>query len=87
MARSPLMKALQRLASQHAEASRRGIEPGAVRAERMAASTGRRKFLQGVGAVTGSVFLSRSQMAKAGAAQPRIAIVGAGIAGLSAALT
>ena len=87
MARSPLMKTLQRLASEHAEASRRGIELGTVREERAAASTGRRKFLQGVGAVTGSVFLSRSRMAKARAAQPRIAIVGAGIAGLSAALT
>src|SRR5271156_5254444 len=87
MARSPLMKALQRLASEHAEASRRGIEPGAVRAERAAASTGRRRFLQGMGAATGSVLLSRSPMAKAGAFKPRIAIVGAGIAGLSAALT
>jgi len=87
MARSPLMKALQRPASEHAEASRRGIEPGAVRAERAAASTGRRRFLQGMGAATGSVLLSRSPMAKAGAFKPRIAIVGAGIAGLSAALT
>src|SRR5271169_2741771 len=87
MARSPLMRTLQRLVSEQAEASRRGVELETVREERAAASTGRRKFLQGVGAVTGSAFLSQSRMAKAAAAQPRIAIVGGGIAGLSAALT
>ena len=87
MARSPLMKTLQRLASEHAEASWRGVELGTVREDRATASTGRRRFLQGVGAAAGSVFLSRSPTAKAGAAKPRIAIVGGGIAGLSAALT
>src|SRR5271169_4966954 len=87
MARSPLMKTLQRLASEHAEAAARGVELGTVREERATASTGRRRFLQGVGAAAGSLFLSRSPMAKAGAAKPRIAIVGGGIAGLSAALT
>src|SRR5271170_1062411 len=87
MARSPLMKTLQRLASEHAEASWRGVELGTVREDRATASTGRRRFLRGVGAAAGSVFLSRSPMAKAGAPEPRIAIVGGGIAGLSAALT
>jgi monoamine oxidase len=87
MARSPLIRTLQRLATEHAEASWRRVELGTVREEPAAASTGRRKFLQGVGAATGSALLSRSRMAKAAAAQPRIAIVGGGIAGLSAALT
>ena len=87
MPRSPLMRALRRLASEHAEASWRGVDLATVRQERAAAWTGRRKFLQGLGAATGSILLPPSRMANAAAAQPRIAIVGAGIAGLTAALT
>jgi len=46
MARSPLMRALQRLAREHAEASRRGVEAAKVREEWAAASLERRRFLQ-----------------------------------------
>jgi monoamine oxidase len=87
MARSQLMRALQRLAREHAEASRRGIKAAAVREEWAAASLARRRFLQGVGAAAGAALVSRSRTANAAKSTPKIAIVGAGIAGLTAALT
>ena len=87
MARSPLMRALQRLAREHAEASRRGVEVAKVREEWAAASLERRRFLQGVGAAAGAALISGSRTAKAANSKPKIAIVGAGIAGLNAALT
>src|SRR5271165_2319438 len=65
MARSPLMRALQRLAREHAEASRRGVEAAKVREEWAAASLERRRFLQGVGAAGGAVLISRTRTAKA----------------------
>ena len=87
MARSRLMRALQRLAREHAEASRGGVEPAKVREEWAAGSLERRRFLQGVGATGGAALISRSRTAEAAKPKPKIAIVGAGIAGLNAALT
>ena len=88
MARSPLMIAFQRLAREHAEASRRGVDIAKVREERAAAFADRRLFLQGAGATAGAAFISRTRLAKADALKkPKIVIVGAGIAGLNAALT
>jgi len=88
MARSPLMRALQRLAGEHAEASWRSVDVSRVRAERAAAFLERRRFLQGAGATAGAAFISRTRLAKADAPKkPKIVIVGAGIAGLNAALT
>ncbi len=91
MARSPLMRALQRLAREHAEASWRGVDVSKVREERAAAFLERRRFLQGAGATAGAAFTFRTRLAKAdaqGAAKkPKIVIVGAGIAGLNGALT
>src|SRR5271165_440957 len=87
MARSPLMRALQRLAREHAEASRRGVELAKVREEWAAASLERRRFLQGLGAAGAAALISRTRTAKAAKPKPKIAIVGAGIAGLNAALT
>jgi monoamine oxidase len=87
MARSQLMRALQRLAREHAEASRRGVEPAKVREEWAAASLARRRFLQGAGAAAGAALVSRSRTANAAKSKPTIAVVGAGIAGLTAALT
>ena len=87
MARSPLMRALQRLAHEHAEASRLGVAAAKVREERAAAFSERRRFLQGVGAIAGAALISRTRAAKAAKQKPRIVIVGAGIAGLNAALT
>ena len=87
MARSPLMRHLRRLARDHAAASLRGVEPAQVREERAAALIGRREFMQGFGALGAAALASRPQAAKALASQPRIVVVGAGIAGLNAALT
>ncbi|HEY3624359.1 MAG TPA: FAD-dependent oxidoreductase, partial [Roseiarcus sp.] len=83
----PLMRALQRLAREHAESSRRGVEVAKVREEWATASLERRRFLQGAGAAAGAALISRSRPAKAANSKPKVAIVGAGIAGLTAALT
>ena len=86
MARSPLLKALRGLALVHAEAAERQVEVARVRGERVLAAPGRRRFLEGLGAIAGAALLSPPRIARAGAT-PRIAIVGGGISGLNAALT
>ncbi len=57
MARTPLLRALQQLASEHAEASMRGIPVEEVRRLRLAAIS-RRDFLKGAGAVAAGLTLS-----------------------------
>ena len=88
MARTPLMRQLQELARDHRRASRDGIPLAAVR-ERHAAFT-RRQFLKGGTAGAAGLALAGpwnlAQTALA-ARQPRIGIIGAGISGLTAALT
>ncbi len=91
MARTPLMRALQQLAGEYSEATKRGISVDQVREERQAAFN-RRAFLKGAGAVmAGAAIISPiglGRVMKAVAATlPRIGIVGAGIAGVNAALT
>src|SRR6185437_989045 len=86
MPRSGLLDALRRLASEHAEASARGVEVERVRDERGAAVVGRRAVLKSIGAAAGAALASRARFVRAGTT-PRIAIVGGGIAGLNAALT
>lgn len=95
MARTPLMRALQRLASEHAEASDRGLSVEEVRQQRRA-DLNRRQFLKGSGAVVAGLALADLAVPKAHATStpgshatgtPRIAIVGGGIAGLNAAMT
>lgn len=89
MARTPLLRAFQRLAAEHQAAEQLGIEPAELRGRQAAASYSRRELLKRAGvagaavAVAGPAFASRAGAATA----PRIAIVGGGIAGLSAALT
>ena len=88
MARSQLLRAFQRLARDHAEASRRGVDLKQVRAERAAAVIERRRFLQGAGAFAGVALVSRPRAARPQPPKhPKIVIIGAGIAGLNAALT
>ena len=91
MARTPLLRALQQLAEEHRSAGRLGITPTELRERRSGASgLSRREFLKRAG-VTGAV-AAVAPAAFAGTASashntsPRIAIVGGGIAGLSAAL-
>jgi monoamine oxidase len=90
MARTPLMRALQRLAWEHRAASQPGIEVEGLREREEMPGVPRREFLKRAGAVgaaaavAGPAALARPARA---AAAPRIAIVGGGIAGLAAALT
>lgn len=96
MARTPLMQALKRLTSEYTEATERRIPIEQVRAERDVRIS-RRTLLKGAGALAvGSVampslsgLVERTTAWAAGRAggQPRIAIIGAGIAGMNAALT
>lgn len=92
MARTSLLRAIQRLAGEHEAAERLGITPAEFRERRADAAYSRREFLKRGGAVgaalavVGPAALARPGRAAAGSV-PRIAIVGAGIAGLNAALT
>ena len=89
MSRTPLLRALRRLADDHRAADQLGLPPAELRGQRAEAVYDRGDFLKrsavaGLGAVAGTGFLAeRARSATA----PRIAIVGGGIAGLNAALT
>ena len=92
MSRTPLMRALQRVAWEHRAASHLGIGVDELR-ERETSGVSRREFLKRAGAagaagaavaVAGPLAVARPARA---AAAPRIAIIGGGIAGLAAALT
>src|ERR1700688_4237183 len=90
MARTPLMRALQRLAREHAGAARLGMEVEEFRQREQEAGFSRREFLKRTGAVGATAaVVGPLTFAKpaAVAGAPRIAIVGGGIAGLTAALT
>ena len=90
MARTPLLRALQRLAREHHQAERRGITPAELREREEERPFSRGEFLKRSGAagaavaVAGPAAFAHSARAAGG---PRIAIVGGGIAGLTAALT
>src|SRR5579864_8033062 len=90
MARTPLMRALQRLASEYAEASVKGIPVEKVRDLRRA-EISRRDLLKGAGALAAGLALTGTLAGRAfiahAATPPRIAIIGGGISGLDAALT
>ena len=86
MSRAPIMKALRKLAHEHAEAARRDVGVRKLREERSIRVFARRKFLHGAGLLVGAAAIARAPIARA-ANRPTIAILGAGIAGLTAALT
>ena len=86
MARSPLLRRLQALAADFAEAERSGRTVDAVREARRENRLSRRDFLKIAGATVGAAAMARvPAFARQGA--PRVGIIGAGIAGLNAALT
>jgi monoamine oxidase len=90
MARTPLLRALQRLAREHDAAVRLGIEVEQFRQREQEARFSRREFLKRTGAVGATAAVAGPlSFAKpaATASAPRIAIIGSGIAGLTAALT
>jgi monoamine oxidase len=91
VARTPLLRSIERLAKDHGDAERLGISPVELRERRADAAYSRREFLKrggaiGALAVAGPAAFARAARA-ASSSTPRIAIVGAGIAGLNAALT
>ena len=90
MSRTPLMRALQRLAWEHRAATQLGIGVEELREREERSTVSRREFLKRAGATGAAVAavgpLALARPARAAAA-PRIAIVGGGIAGLAAALT
>jgi monoamine oxidase len=90
MARTPLMRALQRLAREHGAAARLGVDVAELREREGESGVSRREFLARTGAVGAAVAvagpMALARPARAAGA-PRIAIVGGGIAGLTAALT
>jgi monoamine oxidase len=90
MARTPLLRSLRQLVADHQFASWKGIPVDALREQRAApreprpGPMSRRGFLVGSAAALASLAACRPDPRQDA---PRIAIVGAGIAGLSAALT
>jgi monoamine oxidase len=90
MARTPLLRALERLAEEHRTAERIGIPPAELRGRRAEAEYSRGEFLKRAG-VAGAGFAvipgTRRMVRRPADTAPRIAIVGGGIAGLNAALT
>ena len=88
MPRTPLLRKLRRLAEEHRAADQAGIPAAELRGRRGAALSRRdfvtRGALIGAGIAVAPVMLARPA---AGATSARVAIVGGGIAGLTAALT
>jgi monoamine oxidase len=83
MARTPLLRLVARLAAEHAEAARRGIPVDDLVGEGLT----RREVLRGASALAAlAVAPSRVPPRRATRGGSRIAIVGAGLAGLTAAL-
>ncbi len=90
MARTPLLRVLRRLAREHAAAETLGISVEELREREAEQAYSRKEFLRRSGAVGAAVAVAGPTAlarAAAGGAQPSIAIVGGGIAGLTAALT
>src|SRR3954451_2927066 len=89
MPRSPLMSRVLSLVRDVNEADARHVSVETVRAERTSRLS-RRDFLKGTSAAAAGLALAGpGNLLRAAAAprQPRIAVIGAGIAGLSAALS
>jgi monoamine oxidase len=85
MARTPLLRSILDMARDHRRAEARGVPVEAIVEER-ALAVSRRRFLVGVGTAAAALSLPGPKLAH-GAQQPKIAIVGAGISGLTTALT
>jgi monoamine oxidase len=91
MGRTPLMRALQRLARDHRDADALGLPIEELRARRKDGAYTRREFLKRTGTVGAAVAVAGPAMlarpARAATNGTRIAVVGGGIAGLACALT
>jgi monoamine oxidase len=91
MARTPLLRSIQRLAKEHHDAERLGVSPAELREQQAEQRYSRREILRRGGAAGALVALAGpaafARPARAASGPARIAIVGGGIAGLNAALT
>ena len=87
MAHTPLLHRLVRLAQQHAVAREVGRPVEALREEGALRALRRRDVLAGASALAAAAMFAPRSARAAGGPQPRIAIIGGGIAGLSTALT
>lgn len=88
MARTPLLSRFQQLFAESVEAERTGRGVEQVHEERLNARIKRRDFLKLTGATVGAAALAGSVPVFAQPGRtPRVGIMGAGIAGLNAALT
>ena len=87
MARTPLLRKLQALYQDFAEAERSGKPVEQVQEGRRQAAWTRRDFIKATGATVGAAAFTGPIAAFAASPPPRIAIIGGGIAGLNAALT
>ena len=85
MARTPLLRYFSALARQHDAAEHMGISPAEWRERRAAAALNRRRFLQGSAAAAAIAMMPKP--VRAAGTTPRIAVIGAGISSLNAALT
>jgi monoamine oxidase len=90
MARTPLARAFELLAKEHGAAETLGITPAELRERHAERTLTRRELLRrgvaaGAAVAVGPGVLASA--ARAASGSPRVAIVGAGIAGLNAALT
>ena len=91
MRRNPLLRRFQTLFADFEEAERTGRPVAEIRDERRHTGLSRRDFLKVGGVAVGAAALAPSAalaaVGRGAASQGRIAIVGGGIAGLTAALT
>lgn len=91
MARTPVLRSILRLAREHCDAERSGISPAELRERRLERRYSRREFLGRAGGVGATIAVAGSgafaRPTTAANSSRRVAIVGAGIAGLNAALT
>src|SRR5579864_6863621 len=88
MARTPLLRRFQALFADSEEAERSGRSLEAIEEERLRNRLTRRDFLKVAGATAGAAAMAGALPALGRASSgPRIGIIGAGIAGLNAALT
>jgi monoamine oxidase len=88
MARTPLLRAFERLAEEHRTAEKLGIPPDELRGRRSGRYS-RGEFLKRAGVAGAGFAVAPTALAgrRAASSGARIAIVGGGIAGLNAALT
>jgi len=85
MARTPLLRSIHQLARDAKASKVSGIPLDELREIRAARKLSRRRFLGG--AAAGAAMLALPSRARASASQPKVTIVGGGIAGLTCALT